>query len=844
MKTRSHAVHWQHTLLLLSILFVVAGCASEPEAAQDQGVSGTIVLWHSLPEARAAALNMVVNRFDSLHPDATILLRAFPSDDALVADFQNAVQSGLGADLILTGSGAVNTLAAGGAVRPLDNFVDDPFASQYLASALTTLRYDGQLYGLPFDLNTQVLYYNTEQVPTPATTLDQLAADARAGKTVLMNNRFRDALWGFRAFGALPQDAQTGALTFNPGGFVNWLTWLSQARDTPGFVLDPDQEMLYAAFLDGRGAYYVGRASDLPTLYEVLGDTLGVVPLPAGPSGSAGPLLTTTGFLINAMSSEKQAALALELARFATNPEQQAVMMRESLLAPANSTTRISPGLFPAIAAIEAQARTALALPNDAASVAALESVAAAFDGVVEGLTRPTDAALALSSLLDGSMVGVVAPQLSESCPPSGELTLSAYDVGATQPILDRLVQGYRLFCPDVTVTITLLPPAAAIRLVSADNRFRFDADLLFDLYGDVRYLIQNGQAADLTDFIPDDAVQSLRAQTLDGLRVAGRIYGLPVTIELPALYYNRELVADPAVTLDDLRSQAMSGVSVALDKTFDRAFWGIGAFGGQLTDEQGAFALDPVSTAAWLTWLLESRQQHNIHLEQSADDLRDAFAAGETAYYLGALAEATDLRARLGGNRLAVTVLPEGPRGAGRPLMRVGSMVANSELAEDQLALATHFMTYAISTEGQQQLLETGLAAPTNASVDLTGRTTAGTFLSQAQNAQIFNNQLVPPAVANLLRTLFNQVLAQDKPVADAIHQFYIDLDAYRVRFDTFTLAPLLETEMTAVISPTVVVDGAAVISDSQSATNPPLPAGAPITSTTPAAPTDLPAP
>ena len=836
MITNRQGAAWRHLPhFIIACLLLLTGCAPAAETPADDRLRGTVVLWHSLPDARATALATAVGRFESLHPDAQVILRRLPTEEALLAEFQTAVQSGLGADLILTGSNAVNTLASSGAIRPLDANVDSQLLNQYLASALTTLRYEGALYGLPFDLNTQVLYYNTELAPTPAATLDQLAADARSGKVVLLNSRFRDALWGFRAFGAPLIDAQSGALTFNQGGFVNWLTWLQQARETPGFVLDPDQAMLRQAFLDGRGAYYVGRASDLAAINAAMGERMGVAPLPAGPNGGAGPLLSTNGFMVNAMSSETQAELALELARFVTNAEQQSVLMRETLLVPANITTRISPGLFPAVAAIGAQARTAIALPNSADAVAVLATIASAFDGVGEGLTRPTDAALALNNQLAGLVAGATQAQPAASCPAPGSLTIKAYEIGATQRILDTLVQGYRLYCPDIAVAINLLPPSAAIRLSSDDNRFRFDSDLLFDLYGDVWSLIQNGQAADLTDLIANDAVQSLRAQTLVGLRSNGRLYGLPLTIDVAALYFNRDLVADPAVTLDDLRSQALAGVPVTLDSTFDRAYWGIGAFGGQLADEQGRFALDPIAVTDWLNWLLESRDQNNLQLEPGIEALQQLFTEGRSAYFLGYLANATDLRARLGGNRLAAIVLPEGPRGAGQPLMRVGSMIMNPAIDAEQSILATHFLAYAIGADAQQRLLDTGLIAPTNAGVNLTGRPTASVFLAQAQNAQIFNSLLAPPAVANQLRSLFNQVLNQGAPVTESVEQFYHSLADYQQQFPSFVLAPALVQQLAAQDAPAL--ESAAALTDTAAASTT-LSAALPVTATLPITP------
>ena len=47
--------------VLLILLLLITGCTPAPEPLAGDRLSGTIVLWHSLPAARAAALATVID---------------------------------------------------------------------------------------------------------------------------------------------------------------------------------------------------------------------------------------------------------------------------------------------------------------------------------------------------------------------------------------------------------------------------------------------------------------------------------------------------------------------------------------------------------------------------------------------------------------------------------------------------------------------------------------------------------------------------------------------------------------------------------------------------------------
>jgi len=76
-------------LLFLGAL-LIAGCAGADPGAESNGLSGRIMLWHSLATPQAAALDDVVRRFLRIHPELDVIMRGYPSEAALVDEFMRA----------------------------------------------------------------------------------------------------------------------------------------------------------------------------------------------------------------------------------------------------------------------------------------------------------------------------------------------------------------------------------------------------------------------------------------------------------------------------------------------------------------------------------------------------------------------------------------------------------------------------------------------------------------------------------------------------------------------------------------------------------------------------------
>lgn len=769
--------------LFLSVLLATAACG---DSASTPAVRGRMLLWHTWQEGDAEALSLLLNTFRAVHPDVVVKEQRFPTVDEMLTQFRNAADAGLGPDLLLAPGEQVRALATAGLIDPIDARVDDTLLQRYMPATLDALRVDDRLYGLPATLDTLVLYYDRRQLESPASTLDELLAAASAGQGVAISTNFVDAFWGVQAFGGQLFD-EAGRVILDRGGFANWLAWLQEARNAPGMILESNREVLRASFATARIAYYVGYASELAFLREGLpADQLGVALLPAGPNGRAAPFLTVQAFQFSTVSSENQRELALELATFLTNAEQQSTLMRRTGFVPTNSRVRINARLNPLIASFVAQARSAVPLPNASQMDAVLRLGGDAYTRVLEGLLEPAEAAIAVTLAINeaNGFVATTAPQYE--CRGVGTLYLGHALTGRMAEALTTTLAELRQDCPTIFVSARQVTQAEAAQQLrtpwAADGRL----DFLLVPQSWIADLAAQNQLLELTALVDAEALQRYRPLAVDGMRYQGALYGLPAAMELDALYYNRQLVSQPARTLDELRAQARSGVPVALDVSFRGGFWGIAAFGGQLFDQDLRLTLDQAGFAPWLAWLAASRAA-GITMTMDRSLLRAQFVAGESAYYVAGPAELRTLQEELGRANLGVTTLPSGSVGDAGPLLQTTGFLLSARLSEPQQQLALEVIQYATSVDNQARLLTLADSVPTNVGLDVADDSPIAAFVEQARTAQLLVNAPQMEIILRIGNSAYQAVLRDElTPSAATV--------ALQRRFDQAVIAAAAE--------------------------------------------------
>jgi arabinogalactan oligomer/maltooligosaccharide transport system substrate-binding protein len=688
----------------------------------------------------------------------------------MLEQFETAADSGLGPDLLVAPSNQIRNLAEAKLIDAIGLRLPEDVLARYATGTLETVRFAGQIYGLPITLNTMALYYDRRQVEQPPATLDALLAEAAQGKIVAISTNFRDAFWGVQGFGGQLFDEE-GRILLDQGGFANWLAWLKDAREAPGTILDANRDALRSRFVDDGITYYVGSASELNAIMTALGEAnVGVAVLPAGPTGSAGPLLTTQAALFSDVSSANQRKLALAVAQFMTNAEQAATLMRQAGHVPANSRVRVNPRLNPNIASFVAQARTAVPLVNIPQMDVVMEVGGDAYARVLEGVAEPGEVALEITNAINEfNGVASVTPE-AMACDQVGVLRLAHMLEGEAAGVFERVLDSFRVDCPTVIIQVQQISPDTPVEQLTTANRAQYD--LILAPPALIRALNQAGAATNITELVDAGLLQRFHPVAVDALRHDNNLFGLPLSLEVNALYYNQALVADPARTLDDLRTQSQQGVPVALDIRFAQAAWGIGAFGGQVFDAEMQLALDQGAFAGWLAWLKDARETAGIHLSTDGAALKTAFLRGETAYLVGGPGLFAELKAALGAENLGVAVLPACPNGEARPLLTAPGFVWLDPINARQQQLALAFVSYATNIESQTLWLRALHSPPANANVDLRFAPLLATFVEQARTAQLWPNTAAPDAMLEMGQQAYRAVLEENQDPAAAVEE------------------------------------------------------------------------
>jgi arabinogalactan oligomer/maltooligosaccharide transport system substrate-binding protein len=349
-------------MLIASFALAACGTPATPTAAATEAPTGAateaptaapteapamaeVTFWHAYGtgSAEEVALTKALEQAAVDLPNIKINVLQVPFND-IYNKYSTDVAAGGGPDMFIAPNDNLGDEARSGLIADITDLAAGKLDG-YSQTAIDGMSLDGALYGIPESLKAVVLWYNKDLVTTPPATTDDLKALMDAGTAVaVVFNCYHD--FGFyNAFGGQIFDENWKVVADQNTGVADAMTYLDglyQTAKTAGWPLNDGDAL--APFQQGEIAAVTNGNWAMNDYRNSLGDKLGVVALPAGPSGPAAPMLGVDGFYFSPNSANPEAAL--EVALYLTSAKIQEIMMTDAGHAPARTDVNIADPLM------------------------------------------------------------------------------------------------------------------------------------------------------------------------------------------------------------------------------------------------------------------------------------------------------------------------------------------------------------------------------------------------------------------------------------------------------------------------------------------------------------------
>lgn len=324
--------------------------AETKQAAADVDTAGTtITFWHSMGGVNGEAIDYLVNKFDEENEDGITVEAVYQgSYDDAINKLKSAQIGNMGADLVQIYDIGTRFMIDSGWIVPMQELIDANGydVSQIEPNIAAYYTVNGELYSMPFNSSTPILYYNKNlfdaagitEIPT---TFDEIAAvgdkllDAGAGE-VLATSIYG---WYFEQYlckqglayadnGNGREAAATKVVFDENGGALNILTKWNELY-TNGYAPNLGRAANStdtADFTAGKAAMVLGSTASLKQILEEAGDSfeVGTAYFPGVVESEGGVSIGGASLWALNNKDEVKEAATWKFIEFMISPESQA----------------------------------------------------------------------------------------------------------------------------------------------------------------------------------------------------------------------------------------------------------------------------------------------------------------------------------------------------------------------------------------------------------------------------------------------------------------------------------------------------------------------------------------
>lgn len=332
-------------LLIVSLLSVIAVGVNAAAPAK-------IVFWYSVGGKVAETTRTMVDRFNAVHPDIYVDAIYQGSYDDAMNKLKASIQGKSTPNVMQIYEIGSKFMIDSNAIVPVQQYIDKENldVSTFEKNILAYYEINDQLYSMPFNVSTPILYYNRNMFgeagldpEKPPVTFDDVARHARiltlrdsAGRVVRPGMALAVYGWFFEQFLATSnllyannnngRDGVATAVAFaNPqaASIIDW--WVGMVRDGVCANLGRKTADTQKAFISGQCAMTIDSTAVLATILSGIDGKfeVGTCYLPRA-VGAKGGVIIGGGSLWLLKATPQQEAASWEFIKWMSAPEQQA----------------------------------------------------------------------------------------------------------------------------------------------------------------------------------------------------------------------------------------------------------------------------------------------------------------------------------------------------------------------------------------------------------------------------------------------------------------------------------------------------------------------------------------
>ena len=355
-------------LLVITLGLVLASCQSRNTQTVSFLVFGD-------PE-EFLAYQQLVAQFEQKFPEIDIELGHIPAQGAYRQQLTTSFASNTPPDVMLMNQRRVALFAAEGGLEPLGHYLaqsDILHEADFFPTALQSFRFQDQLWCIPQNISSLVVYYNRhlfESAGVPLPTNDWTREEFLSAARALTQDTNGDGITDQYGVGVEPNFFRLAPFLWQDGlelvddptnptrltldtpaaqATLQWFVDLQVKEQVAPSAVAEAAEQSESRFLKGTLAMYLNSRRGVPTYRTIQTFTWDVAPLPRGQQAAS--VLHSDGYCMAALAPNKEAAWTF--IEFANSAEGQTIIAQSgrtvpSLTAVANSPAFLDPTQPPA----------------------------------------------------------------------------------------------------------------------------------------------------------------------------------------------------------------------------------------------------------------------------------------------------------------------------------------------------------------------------------------------------------------------------------------------------------------------------------------------------------------